>query len=59
MKSSLILTLGAVSLLAACSDGNGISEDQSGNNNGNGNGNGAGGDAGITTANALTVTNIV
>ena len=57
MKSSLILTLGAVSLLAACGDGNGISEDKSGNNNGNGGG-GAGGDTSITAANALMVTNI-
>ena len=55
MKSLLILTLGAAALLAACSDGNGISEDQSGNNNGNG---GAGGDAGITAANAMVVTRI-
>lgn len=57
MKSSLILTLGAVSLLTACGDGNGISEDKSGNNNGNGNG-GAGGDTSITVANAMTVTNL-
>jgi hypothetical protein len=59
MKSSLILTLGAVALLAACSDGNGISEDQSDNNNGNGGGaGGAGGDAGITAANAIVVTRV-
>ena len=57
MKSSLILTLSAAALLAACSDGNGISEDQSGNNNGNGGG-GAGGDAGITAANAVVVTRV-
>ena len=57
MRSSLIFTLSAVALLAACSDGNGISEDQSGNNNGNGGG-GAGGDAGITAANAVVVTRV-
>lgn len=57
MKSSLILTLSAVALLAACSDGNGITEDQGNDNNGNGGG-GAGGDASITAANAVVVTRI-
>lgn len=55
MKGSSILTIGAVVLLAACSDGNGISEDKSGNNNGGG---GAGGATSITSANALVVTRI-
>ena len=54
MKSASILTLGAVALLAACSDGNGITEDKSGNNN-NG---GAGGATSITAANAMVVTRI-
>jgi hypothetical protein len=54
MKSSRILTLGAVALLAACSDGNGFTEDKSGNNN---NGGGAG-NGSITVANAMAVTKI-
>jgi len=54
MKSSLILTLSAISLLTACDGGNGFTEDKDGNNNGNG----AGGDAGITSANALVVTKV-
>ncbi|MGI9201544.1 MAG: hypothetical protein ACR2QL_10825, partial [Woeseiaceae bacterium] len=57
MNRSLIFILSALTLLAACSDGNGITEDQSGNNNGNGGG-GAGGDAGITAANAMVVTKV-
>jgi hypothetical protein len=55
MKCSLIFTLGAVALLTACSDGNGLTEDRSNNNNGNG---GAGGDTGITAENAMTVAKI-
>ena len=58
MNRSLISILSALTLLAACSDGNGISEDKSENTNGNGGGGGAGGDAGITAENAVVVTKI-
>ncbi len=53
MKSSLLLTLSAISLLAACDGGNGITESKNGNGGG-----GAGGDAGITSGNALAVSKV-
>ena len=57
MKSSLLLTLSALSLLAACDGGNGITAAKDGN--GGGPGPGGGGDAAdITAANALQVTKV-
>lgn len=56
MKCSRILTLSTIAVLAACSDGNGITEDRSSNNN-NGGGGGAG-NGSITVANAMAVTKI-
>jgi hypothetical protein len=56
MKSSLLLTLSAISLLAACDGGSGITEARDGNDGG-GPGPGGGEKADITTANALLVTN--
>jgi hypothetical protein len=58
MKSSLILTLSAISLLAACDGGNGISEAKDGNNGGDGPGPGGGETLNITVANAMLVTNV-
>ena len=56
MKSSLLLTLSAISLLAACDGGNGLSEAKDGNDGGDP---APGGDEtlDITAANALLVTN--
>lgn len=53
MNRSLLITLGTLSLITACSSGNGFNEDKDGNNNG-GNGN----SANITSANALQVTKV-
>ena len=54
MQRSLLLSLGALSLISACSSGDGFSEDQ-GNNNGGG---GGGGTTEITSANAARVTRV-
>ena len=59
MKSSLILTLSAISLLTACSDGgNGFYTGDDGNNDANVPDPGAGATLDITSANALLVTNV-
>jgi hypothetical protein len=59
MKSSLVLTLSAISLLTACSSGgNGFNEGDNGDNGGNVPDPGAGATLGITSANALLVTNV-
>ena len=63
MKSSLVLTLNAISLLAACSgDSNGFYANGNGNDAGNlpgpGPGPGPGATLDITSANALLVTNV-
>ena len=57
MKSSLLLTLSAISLLAACDGGNGISEARDGNDGGDPGPGGGGETLDITAANALLVTN--
>jgi hypothetical protein len=59
MKSPLVLTLSAISLLTACSGGgSGFNDDGNGNNGGNVPGPGAGVTLDITSANALLVTNV-
>ena len=61
MKSSLVLTLSAISLLTACSGGgNGFNEDGNGNNGGNdpGTGGSNGETLAITADNALAVTRV-
>jgi hypothetical protein len=60
MKSSLILTLSAISLLTACDGGNGITESKDGDNGGDGPGPGTGNGEtlDITLANAVLVTNV-
>ena len=60
MKSSLILTLSAISLLTACDGGNGITESKDGDNGGDGPGPGPGTGAtlDITSANAVLVANV-
>jgi hypothetical protein len=59
MKSSLLLTLSAISLLTACDGGNGITEAKDGNGGGPGPGTGGGGlTVEITAANAVLVTKV-
>lgn len=60
MKTSLVLTLSAISLLAACDGGNGITEAKNGNVGGGGPGPGPGTGATvvITNVNAVQVTNV-
>lgn len=61
MKSSLVLTLSAISLLTACSSGgNGFNEGTDGNGGGNppGPGPGTGNTAAITNSNALQIANV-
>lgn len=54
MNRSLLITLSALSLITACSSGNGFNEDKDDNNGGGGNNN----NADITSANAVRVTKV-
>ena len=58
MKSSLLLALSAISLLAACDGGNGITEAKDGNGGGPGPGAGGTETVEITAANAVLVTKV-
>ncbi len=58
MKSSLLLTLSAISLLTACSGGNGFNEEDDGNNGGTVPGPGTGATLDITAVNVMLVTKV-